>query len=88
MEVRFRKQFLKDLTRIPNEDRIKIENLVFSEIPAANSNKIFQSISKMRGYQNYYKIRLGDFRIGLYIKDNVLEFQRVLHRKDIYRSFP
>jgi mRNA interferase RelE/StbE len=88
MEIRFKKQFLKDLARIPNEDRIKIENLVFSKIPATNSNKIFQSISKMRGYQNYYKIRLGDFRIGLYIKDNVLEFQRVLHRKDIYRSFP
>jgi mRNA interferase RelE/StbE len=65
METRFKKQFLKDLARIPHEDRIKIENLVFSEMPAANSTKIFESISKMRGYEHYYKIRLGDFRIGL-----------------------
>jgi mRNA interferase RelE/StbE len=88
MEIRYKKQFLKDLSRIPYGYREKIENLVFEELPAADSNQIFQNVSKMRGYENYYKIRIGDFRIGLSIKENILEFQRVLHRKDIYRFFP
>lgn len=88
MEICFKKQFLKDLARIPVKNRRKIENLVFEEIPSADPGKILEIISKMKGYEDYYKIRLGDFRIGLKISDNVLEFQRVLHRKDIYRFFP
>jgi len=47
----------------------KIENLVFEEIPSADLETIFRIISKMRGYEGYYKIRVGDFRIGLYIKE-------------------
>jgi mRNA-degrading endonuclease RelE of RelBE toxin-antitoxin system len=35
-------------------------------------------------------VRVGNYRIGLYIDliDEVVEFRRVLHRKDIYRRFP
>ena len=88
MEIRFKKQFLKDLVRIPANYRLKIETLIFEEIPSADSGKILGILSKMRGYEGYYKIRVGDFRIGLCIKEDVLEFQRVLHRKDIYRFFP
>jgi mRNA interferase RelE/StbE len=45
---------------------------------------------KLSGYQTFYKIRVGDFRIGLHIndKEHLVEFQRVLHRRDIYRKFP
>jgi mRNA interferase RelE/StbE len=88
MEIRFKKQFLKDLALIPTNHRLKIESLVFEEIPSADSGRILEIVSKMKGYEGYYKIRVGDFRIGLCFTKNVLEFQRVLHRKDIYRFFP
>jgi mRNA interferase RelE/StbE len=40
----------------------------------------------------YYRIRTGNFRIGVKIvsveSENVVIFVRALHRKDIYRKFP
>ncbi len=43
---------------------------------------------KMRGYKNYYRIRMGDYRIGLELDNDTVVFKRYLHRKDIYKYFP
>lgn len=45
---------------------------------------------KLAGYSAHYKIRAGDYRIGLHIDPElkIVEFQRVLHRREIYRKFP
>ena len=85
MEIKFRKQFLKDLATIPSGQREQIEHLVFEIIPAEKSEQVFKRASKMKGYAGYYKIRVGDYRIGFYVEENTVEFQRVLHRKEIYR---
>jgi len=47
-------------------------------------------VQKLKGYQEYYKIRFGSYRVGLWIdfEEKVVEFRRVRHRKDIYRQFP
>ena len=42
----------------------------------------------MRGYLNFYKIRFGDYRLGLQVIGNKIICERVLHRKEIYRYFP
>jgi mRNA interferase RelE/StbE len=44
----------------------------------------------MKGYPDKYKIRVGDYRIGLTVDapTNTLICQRVAHRRDIYRIFP
>ena len=49
-----------------------------------------ESTQKLVGYQEYYKIRFGTYRVGLRIDitNSTIEFQRILHRKDIYRKFP
>jgi mRNA interferase RelE/StbE len=44
----------------------------------------------MKGYPDKYKIRVGDYRIGLTVDapTKTLICQRVAHRRDIYRIFP
>lgn len=44
----------------------------------------------MKGYTNKYKIRVGDYRIGLSIdkKNQTIICQRMAHRKKIYQIFP
>lgn len=38
---------------------------------------------------NAYRIRVGDYRIGLYIfEDGTAELAYVRHRRDIYKVFP
>jgi len=88
MEISYKKQFLKDLVKLPSTFRQRIETLVFETIPNQSDNEIMQNVSKLKGKDHYYKIRVGDYRVGLYIEGDFLEFKRVLHRKEIYRYFP
>ncbi|MDI6790202.1 MAG: hypothetical protein QME44_05890 [Thermodesulfobacteriota bacterium] len=46
------------------------------------------NIKKLRAQGNYYRIRLGDYRIGLVVDDIGARFVRFLHRSEIYRYFP
>jgi len=88
-ECGYKKIFLKDLAALPGRYRERIERLVFDEIPA--SDTLFQDfdIHKMRGFDNYYRIRIGQYRIGCkVISDNGIIFYRVKSRSEIYRVFP
>jgi len=85
----YKKIFLKDLAALPKRYRSRIERLVFDEIPA--SGNIFSDfdVGKMNGYEQYYRIRIGQYRIGCKITDdNTIIFYRVKSREEIYRSFP
>lgn len=88
--MKYKKRFLKDLARLPSRDRDRIEKIVFHELPEMKNSMEYQKLQKLVGYTNYYKIRVGDYRIGILVNDqnNTFVFSRVLHRKEIYRSFP
>lgn len=45
------------------------------------------NLSRMSGASGLYRIRVGDYHIGLAVAEEV-EFVRCLHRRDIYRYFP
>jgi len=88
-EYGYKKIFLKDLAALPKRYRARIERLVFDQIPA--SDDLFRDfdIHKMRGYENYYRIRTGQYRIGCKITpDNTVIFYRVKSRGEIYSVFP
>jgi mRNA interferase RelE/StbE len=88
LNIEYRKTFLKELAKIPARTRVHIENFVFLELPALES--IFESgkIEKMKGYEFCYKVRFGEYRVGLKMERNKIILERVLHRKEIYRFFP
>lgn len=88
MVVYYNKKFLKDLASIPKRDRDKIENFVFEEINSVISLADLHKLEKLSGYQNYYKIRFGNYRVGIKLDHEELTFERVLHRKEIYKLFP
>ena len=88
MRIEYRKRFLKDLSKIPSKIRKQIEQLAFEELPTLESHTVSKKIEKMKGYPNYYKIRIGSYRLGLKFERNRLILERVLHRKEIYRYFP
>ncbi|WP_218651862.1 type II toxin-antitoxin system RelE/ParE family toxin [Nostoc sp. C052] len=65
-----------------------MRNLAFDEIPQILTFEEITNLKKLQGYENAYRIRVGDYRIGLIFDGEIVLFQRVLHRKDIYRYFP
>lgn len=79
---------MKELAKIPLKIRVHIEDFVFEELPLRDSITQSKKIEKMKGYHNYYKIRFGDYRVGIKVVGDRVILERALHRKDIYRYFP
>jgi mRNA interferase RelE/StbE len=88
MKVEYQKRFLKELAKIPFKKRKGIEEFVFTEVPGSGDLYEIGKVEKMKGYSSHYKVRFGNYRVGLKVVDNKVIFKRVLHRKDIYRVFP
>lgn len=88
MKVDYRKRFLKELSKIPSPIRQEIETFVFDDIPALNNFSQCNKIERMKGYPHHFKVRFGSYRVGIKIEEDALIFERVLHRKEIYRYFP
>lgn len=88
MNILVNKVFLKELTKIPKKERQRVEKLVFEDIENYSYLAQIPNIGKLKGYSNYFKIRIGNYRIGLKYTDDTLVFERILHRKDIYKVFP
>lgn len=88
MQIQYQKRFLKDLASIPSKSRTKIESLVFEDSFSDSSSINSKKLEKLKGYNIYYKIRVGDYRIGIKIENEILSFERVLHRKEVYKFFP
>ena len=88
MKTLYSKKFLRDLATIPKNERTSIEIFVFETLIKFNSISEVGKFEKLRGYQNFYKVRVGNYRLGLKLEGETLILERVLHRKDIYRYFP
>ncbi len=88
MNVEFRRSFEKDLGRIRDEDLLLRIKAAIEEIEAAESLLDVNNLKKLKADGDYYRIRIGDYRIGFINDEDVLTFVRVLHRKEMYRYFP
>ena len=88
MKVLYKKRFIKDLAKIPSGQRRKIETFVFEEVPELTSPPQGKSVKKLRGFSTFYRVRFGNYRVGFSFEDDTLTFERVVHRKDIYKVFP
>ena len=88
MECRFRGIFLKDISKIKDKKVQESIKDVIRNIEDADSIKEIKNLKKMKNFQDAYRIRINDYRIGIFIEGNVVEFNRVLHRKEVYRYFP
>jgi len=88
MIVKIDKIFEKDTDKIKDRKILnKIADIIES-LKATDNITSIKNIKKLKGSNKFYRIRLGDYRIGLIIEDEVIKFIRCLHRKDIYRFFP
>ena len=88
MKVAFRESFVRDLAAITDaalRQRVRrtIENVeqarTFADIP---------NLKRLETTGKYYRIRIGEFRLGATFAENTFTFVRCLNRKEIYRFFP
>ena len=58
------------------------------QVQEAATIQDIKNLEKLSGFKVYFRIRVGDYRIGLKIEHNVVTFLDVGHRKEIYKHFP
>jgi mRNA interferase RelE/StbE len=86
MNVTYTKQFVKDVEKYP-----LFKRKVFDIIETFKNSKSLselKNIKKLKASGNYYRLKIGSFRIGFSFSDNNITFYQFLHRKEIYRFFP
>ncbi len=88
MKVAYEATFLRDLKGVRNKKvRRRVQKLI-EEVKSALTPHQIAGLTKLKSYETFYRIRIGDYRIGIEIVDNTVIFVRFLHRRDIYRYFP
>lgn len=89
MNLKFDKSFLKSIEKIKDASlKQKIENAI-GEVESAKDLNDVKQLKKLKGYKSYYRIKIGDYRVGIEVEQSdVVTFIVVAHRKEIYRRFP
>lgn len=88
MNTNFRESFAKDLRVIRDRSILAQVKDVIESVEAASNLRDIAGLKKLKGATDYYRIRFGQYRIGIIVRGNEIIFVRILHRKDIYRYFP
>lgn len=87
MKVEIRDSIVKDIKRVSRKEKEKLQKIYDTFLKSQNITDI-QGVKKLKGYENFYRIRMGDYRLGFVAKSDKIVFLRFLHRKDIYKYFP
>lgn len=89
MRLEFDKSFLKSIDNIRDSKiLLKLEKNI-TDLANAESIQEISSLRKLTGFKDYYRIRIGNYRLGFeLINSNIIRLIVFAHRKDIYKIFP
>ena len=88
MNAVFRRSFTRDLRKIKQRQVLTSVQRAIENVEAVNSPTDIVNLKKLVGYDIFYRIRIGEYRIGIVIEGDEVDFVRCLHRRDLYRYFP
>ncbi len=88
MKVLYKNSFKSDLKKIKDNRILEDVNEAIENVKKAKRLNDIKKKKKMQGWKVYYRIEIGEYRIGVKREGENIIFMRVLHRKDIYKYFP
>ena len=88
MEVEYTAGFTRDIRRTRSSELHRRVLRKIEEMEEASSLNEVTDVRMMRGEGQYYRVRIGDYRLGFTLEGNVVTLLRFLHRREIYRYFP
>jgi mRNA interferase RelE/StbE len=83
-DVEFRPAVLKTLKRFSKRDLVRIKK----KIEETAENLPNSDLTKMKGNNDFHKVRSGNYRIIYTIEEDrlVILIVKIGHRKDVYRN--
>ena len=88
MTVEFRASFARDLRTIRDADLLARIQVAVEAVEQAEKLQDVPNLIRMQGGGTYYRLRVGDYRLGLSVTDNIVAFVRCLNWSEIYKNFP
>jgi mRNA interferase RelE/StbE len=89
MIIEFDKSFSKSLDKLKDLVTKKRIERIIQDFDGADTIINIKNVKKLVGFKSYYRIRIGDYRLGIELKTpNIARFIVIAHRKDIYKIFP
>jgi mRNA interferase RelE/StbE len=88
VKVAFRKSFQRDLKAITDKRLLKRVKEIIEAVETTDSLALLPNLKSLKGTRDYFRLRVGDYRVGLVIEPETVVFVRILNRRDIYRYFP
>lgn len=88
MKTEFLSHFDKSLNKLKSKEVKKEVVDAILNVEQAQKLTDIKNLKKLKGHKFSYRIKIGDYRIGIFIENEIVEFAVVAHRKDIYKFFP
>ena len=88
MQIEITKKFGKQVDKCQDE-KVKAKlSAVIRNIIAAHKLSEIKNLKKLRGHKEFYRIRMGEYRIGIAYRNKRIILAAFDHRSDIYKYFP
>lgn len=88
MKIVFLRLLLKDIQAIQDKKtKAKLKGVI-GKLKAIENFGQFPEVTKMKGFPNAYRIRIGDYRLGIILEQDCIQLARFVKRNDIYKVFP
>ena len=88
MKVEPNRGFTRDLRKIRSSELRQRVLRKIEELEDASAITEVRGVVKMTGEGSYYRIRIGEYRLGIAVDGDEATLLRFLHRSEIYQSFP
>ncbi len=88
MQIEFTRKFGKQVEKCKDYAIRSRLNKTIDIILVAERFSDIRNIKKIKGQNTFYRLKIGDYRIGLIYKGNMVIFAAFDHRSDIYKYFP
>ena len=79
---------MHDLKSIKDAALLSRIQAVIEAVEQAERLQDVPNLIKLQGSGNHYRVRVGDYRVGLNVENNTVSFVRCLHRREVYKNFP
>jgi mRNA interferase RelE/StbE len=88
VKTAFRESFGADLSAISDAALLRRIKKMIEQVEAATVFQQIPNLKRLEASGKYYRIRIGDYRLGFVFEHSTVTFVRCLNRKEIYRYFP
>ena len=88
MNVERTSAFNRDFRRLRSARTQRQVESVIEELTAASNLTELTNVRRLQAEGRHYRIRVGDYRLGITMAGDMVVLRRFLHRNEIYRHFP